>query len=72
VERENSLNAMSKGNLPDRKRCARSAVFLSDTDSLEDLNALFVAFLNLHVDFDRVARLETRNVRPQLLIFNHF
>jgi hypothetical protein len=46
-------------------------MFLGDADAFEDLDAFFVAFLDLDVDFDGIARFEGREVRAQLLFLNH-
>src|SRR5262245_19272534 len=46
-------------------------MFDSDADTFKDLDAFLVAFLDLHVDFQSVARLESRYIGPQLLSFDH-
>src|SRR6187200_2483474 len=46
-------------------------MFDSDADTFKDLDTLFVAFLDLHVDFHGIAGLESRNIGPQLLSFDH-
>jgi hypothetical protein len=63
VQRKYTLDSMSKGDLPDSKRCPRATVFLSNANALEDLNALLITFSNLYVDFDRIAWSEIREVR---------
>src|SRR5262249_34971341 len=64
VQRKDSLDAMSKRNLAHREGRAISAMFLSDADAFENLDAFFVAFLDFHMDFHGIARLEIWNIRP--------
>ena len=45
-------------------------MFLSNADAFKNLDALFIAFLDLDVDFDRVTRFEGREAGPQLLTLN--
>src|SRR3954452_17372681 len=62
VEREHALHADSAGDLAHGEHLAGAATLAGDDDALEDLDALFLAFLDLHVDFDRVTGGEVRNV----------
>src|SRR5262249_851607 len=63
LQREYAFNAMSKGNFTDGKSRPNAAVFLSDANALEDLNALLIALFDFYVDFDRISRSEIRDVR---------
>src|SRR5207237_3724255 len=62
IEREHSLHTHSTGNLPNREHLTRSASLARNDDALEHLNAFLVALFDLHVDLDRVSRLEVRDV----------
>src|SRR5579859_2112658 len=61
MERENALHAVSETHLPDSKAGLRAIVAL-DHDAFKSLKALFVAFLDLHVNTDRVAGTERRDI----------
>src|SRR5437016_4730646 len=71
MKRKDPFDTMSKRHLAYRESGARAAMLLSDADALEDLNAFLVALFDLHVYLNRVAWLESRDIRPQLLFFNH-
>src|ERR1700730_3258994 len=66
IEREHSLHAHPTRHLADREHLPRSASLARDDETLEDLDALFVAFLDLHVHLDGVAGLEVRDVGASL------
>src|SRR5688572_26435250 len=66
VEREHSLHTNTTRDLADSEHLARAATLAGEDDALEDLDALFVAFLDLHVDLDRVAGREVRDIAPRL------
>src|SRR5688572_6653905 len=68
---ENAFDTMTKRDLANRKSLAVAAVLNTDADTFKDLDAFFVAFLDLHVDFHCIARFEFRNIRSQLLCFDH-
>src|ERR1019366_9299842 len=53
--------------LPICQRCSAATV---DHNTLEDLDALFVAFLDERVHPDAVARTEIRDVVPEERVFN--
>jgi hypothetical protein len=61
---EDAFDADAVGDLADRERGARSAAVLADHDALEDLHALLVAFLDLHVHAHRVSRGKRGYVGP--------
>src|SRR5436309_3621034 len=71
MKREDAFHAVSKGHLADRERFASATMFLRDTDSFKHLDALLVAFPDLHVHLYGIAGSEFRDIRPQLLFFNH-
>jgi hypothetical protein len=56
VQRENALDALAERHLADRKRRAAAAAMQGDDQTLEDLDALLVAFAHLHVHAYGVAR----------------
>src|SRR4051812_6581903 len=72
VQREHTLHADSAGDFADGEHLPRAAAFARDDQTLKDLDALFVAFFDLHVDFDRVSRSEVRDVGPRLTRFDEF
>src|SRR5262245_66127233 len=71
MEREDALDALAEGYLPDRERGAGAAAMHADHHALENLNALLVALAHLHVTLHRVARLHRRTV-GQLRSFDNF
>jgi hypothetical protein len=68
VHRENALDALAEANLADGDRFTHSGVVSGDYGTFEDLQALFVTFPDLDVDFDGVARPECGEVRPEILL----
>src|SRR5436190_1578883 len=72
VEGEHPLHADAARNLADGEHLPRPAALARDHDALEDLDALFVAFLDLHVDPDRVAGSEVGNVGARLARLDQF
>src|SRR6266850_3066461 len=71
MQRENALHALAERHLAHRERGARAAAVHADHDALEDLNPFLVAFADLHVHADRVARLHRRPL-GQLRFFHQF
>src|SRR5512138_1991453 len=68
VHREHALDADAVAHLPHGEhRAAGRALPVRHHDALEDLDALLVAFLDLRVDADRVARPHLREVLPSVL-----
>src|SRR6185503_7335981 len=63
VYREDALDTDAVGDLPNGERLADTGPTLGDADAFERLNALLVAFLDAHVDAQRVARAERRDIR---------
>src|SRR5262249_53516698 len=61
VEREDALDALPKADLAHGKASAR-AVAARDNGAFKRLHAFFVAFLDLYLDADGVARLDGREV----------
>src|SRR5262245_44918148 len=70
MKREDAFHAVSKGHLADRERFASATMFLRNADPFKHLDALLVAFPDLHVHLDGIAGSEFRDIRPQLLFFN--
>ena len=68
MEREDAFHAVTEGDLADREGRAGAAVFLGDADTFEDLDAFLVAFLDLDVDFDGVARFEGREFEAPCML----
>jgi len=66
IEREHSLHPHASGYFPDGEHLARAASLARNDEALEDLDALFVALFDLHVDLDGVAGLEVGDVRSGL------
>ncbi len=71
MEREDAFDTVSERHLADGECGAGAAMFLRNANALEDLDAFLVAFLDLYVHFDGIARFEFGKIRPQLLFFNH-
>src|SRR5436190_6911542 len=72
VEGKHPLHTDAAGNLADGEHLPRAAALAGDHDALEDLNALFVAFLDLHVDPDRVAGREVGDVGARFARLDQF
>src|SRR5207237_3172007 len=72
VKGEHSFDPDSAGDLANGEHLARTAAFARDDQSLEDLDALFVAFLDLDVDLDRVARREVGEVGARFARLDEF
>src|SRR3954451_12429094 len=62
VQREHALHADSTGDFAHGEHLTRAAAFARDDQTLKDLDALFVAFFDLHMDLDRVSRSKVRDV----------
>ena len=69
MEREDALHADAGRDLAHGKGGPGTAATATDNRALEDLDALFVAFLNLHVDPDGIARAEFRPL-PEKALFD--
>src|SRR5262245_58731573 len=54
VKGEDALHSVTERDFANRKRCSRAAMLLRDADSLENLNAFLIAFLDLNVHLDGV------------------
>jgi hypothetical protein len=67
---EGALHADSIGDLTYHKRGIGGAFPFPNDNPLKDLNPLLVPFLDLNVNLDGIARLERRQVKPNLFIFN--
>jgi hypothetical protein len=63
VEGEDALNAVSEAHFADRKAALRT-IFARDYDTFKRLKALFIAFLDLYLNADRVARAKGGKVGP--------
>src|ERR1051326_7653115 len=72
IEGEHSFDSDSSGDLADGEHLARTTAFARDDETLEDLDALFVAFLDLHVDLDGVAGREVRDVGARFARLDQF
>src|SRR5689334_20706465 len=68
VHRENALDANPVRDLPHRERLAHATTATRDANALERLNALLLPFLYPHVDAQRVAGAEWRNVAEPLFL----
>jgi hypothetical protein len=71
MNRKDAFNAVSERNFANGEGRTHATVFEADANAFENLNALFVAFLDFYVDFDGIARFERRNIRPELLFFDY-
>src|SRR5205085_8549243 len=72
VEGEHPLHAHAAGNLAHGEHLPGAAAAARDHQALEDLNALFLAFFDLHVDPDRVAGGEVGDVGARLARLDQF
>src|SRR5580704_12640368 len=63
IEREDALDPLAIGNLPQREVRVEPGILAGDTHALERLDTLALAFDDLDADAHRVAGLETRH-RP--------
>src|SRR5579859_110507 len=61
VEGEDALHPLSKADLAHGKAALR-AVALGDDRAFERLHALFIAFFDLDLNADRIARVHLRNI----------
>jgi hypothetical protein len=57
VQGENALDALAKAHLANRE-ATFGAILARNHNALKGLDALFVAFFNLYLDTDRIARAE--------------
>jgi hypothetical protein len=67
MQRENTLDAFSVGNLADGKRFVDAAAFAGNDNACEELDTFFVTFDNAGVNFDGVAYIEGCNIFLKLL-----
>ena len=67
VQGEGALDTNAKADLADGEGLAGTGAAHADDVTLEDLDALAVAFLDAIVDLDVVANLDGRDVLPDLL-----
>src|SRR5690606_9460384 len=72
MEREDSLDAMAEADLAHCDGFAHATVIAGDHGAFKYLKTFFLAFTNLHVDANGIARPEGRQVRleeprPKLL-----
>jgi len=58
VHWKDAFNAMSERNFANSEGLSDATVFEADANAFENLNALFIAFFDLHVNFDGIARFE--------------
>jgi hypothetical protein len=72
VERENTLNTFTIGNLADGKRLVDTAATHGDDETCENLDTLFSAFDDAAMDFDGVADVEWRKIFLELLLLDFF
>src|SRR3954447_14072942 len=72
IQREHALHSDAAGDLAHGEHLARTAATAGDDDALEDLDALFVAFLDLHVHLDRVARRKVGDVGARFTRLDEF
>jgi hypothetical protein len=70
VEREYALDTFAVGNFTNGERGVDAGSAFGDNDACEDLDALFSAFDNAAMHFDRVAYIEFCNVLVELLLFD--
>src|SRR5215471_18708735 len=69
VHGEDALHAVPKADLPDGDALAHGHAVTRNHHALEGLKTLFIAFLDLHMDFDRVAGAEIgKRLFPLVLI----
>ena len=61
VQREDALDAFTEGEFPDREILVHARARAGDAEAFKGLDALALAFLDLHVDAQRVAGLEIRD-----------
>ncbi len=69
MEREDTLNAHTAGNLTHGKGRTQGAVHTLDADSLKDLDTLLVALDNLDVNPQGISSFKSRNVLLHLFHF---
>src|SRR5688500_6543130 len=67
MNREDALDADTARDLTDRERLAHAAALACDAYAFESLKTLFLTFAHAHVDAQRVARAERRDVGLELL-----
>src|SRR5688500_13899106 len=65
VHGKDALDANTVRNLADCERLADTTAAAGDAHAFERLNALLVTFLHAHIDAQRVARTEGRQIAPQ-------
>src|ERR1043165_5394777 len=72
IQRQHALHSDAAGDFAHGEHLARAAALAGEDDALEDLDALFVAFLDLHVHLDRVARREVGDVGARFARLDEF
>ena len=68
---ESTFNAYTVGNTTNREGFTDTAVLTADNDAFEYLDTFTVAFDNLYVYLDRIARAEIRDVVTKLFLFKY-
>src|SRR5689334_1766491 len=70
MHRENALDAVAEAHLANRNALAHARAIAGDHRAFEGLEALFVAFLDLHVNLDGVTGPEYGNGLFPLILVN--
>src|SRR5208337_3981143 len=70
MQRKDTLHSVAEGDLAHGKGGVAPGVPLPDDDAFENLNALLVAFFDLHVHANGIAGLELRQALLGLLLFD--
>jgi len=68
MQGEDTLDTLSEADLANRDGGAYSRIIAGNYRAFEDLQAFFVAFLDLDVNFNRVTGPERGEVRPETLL----
>ena len=68
VHRENTFHALAEADLAHGDAFAHARIVARDDGAFKSLQPLLIAFLDLHVNPDRIAGPERRDVRPLVLI----
>jgi len=68
MQGEDTLNTLSEANLANRDGGAYTRIVAGDYRAFEDLQAFFVAFLDLDVNLNGVTGPERGEVRPKTLL----
>ena len=70
VDGERTFDAATIGNLANGERFANATTATANDDTFENLDAFFVAFLNIDVHANGIAGTEIRQVGANLFLFN--